>query len=292
MNLREKLEFRARLIARMRLHLTELGAIEVETPTLLVQTIAHPNTRLFQVHPKSPDAPSTLFLQPSPELAMRALVAEGAGHIFQICRAYRDETADAIHSSEFTLLEWYWPGRQYRELEEALCGLVSAIVSRPRRTVSCADLFAEAYGAPLHELEEGDLARLYERVFGEGAVGIAGAWFDALLGKAMAPHLAGVLLTIFDYPRHDPCFGRLNDAGIVERFELFLDGVEIANGYREIESAREFRKRFEHENEQRVITGEGALPDIAGTDIPPCSGVALGLDRLIAISFGDHQKVR
>lgn len=265
------------------------GSTEVFTPALLQHTLAHPSTRVFSVVRDGAPAPAGLYLQPSPELAMRALVARGSGSIFQIGSAFRDEEEDATHKREFILLEWYAPGRGYLEFASDVCRLIEHHVPRPVKQYRCRDLFERSYGADLHRITAEGIGRLFEESFGANARSPgepASHHFDRLLMRAMADCAAGSIVCLTDYPMLDPCFAKEAPGNVAQRFEIFLDGVEVANGYQEIESQEEFLERFEFENHQRVELGIPALPVPEVENLPPCSGVAVGLERILAISLG------
>jgi lysyl-tRNA synthetase class 2 len=135
-------------------------------------------------------------------------------------------------------------------------------------------------------MSDKNLAELHTRYFPCTPVVLDGHKFDDLLNRCLEPICAHSLTCVLDYPKFDPCFGNESPTGHIERFEIFLDGIEIANGYQEIQSRESFLERFRFENRQRHLLGLARLPEPAVSDIPSCSGVAVGLDRLIAITGG------
>jgi lysyl-tRNA synthetase class 2 len=258
--------------------------VEVHTETLLPVVLAHPTTVIFSVKPKATDSAELLYLQASPELAMRQLVAKGAGEIFQICHAFRDETIDATHDREFLLLEWYIPGISYLELREDVSTLIKMFLHLPEIQVSCESLFRTTYDVDLFSMDSSDLARLHTKTFPN--VGSTDQLdvvrFDQLLGKSLRSLAADQMVCVCNYPQFDTCFGQEHPDGYIERFEIFLNGLELANGYQEIESEDAFLTRFRTENEQRVAFGLDLLPEPKVINMPRCAGVAVGLDRLFS----------
>ncbi len=263
-----------------------MDAVEVSTPILNNAVLAHPTTVLFETHSQSESKQDTLYLQPSPELAMRSLISQGSGAIYQICKAFRDEPSDATHSPEFSILEWYAPGLGYREMATEVCHFLKDLYDLDVESITCAQLFKDAFSVELHELSDLELRLLHEKTFGSCNLGdgevLPSQHFDDLLDSTIERRAAQKVLCILDYPIVDPCFAKQSDDGTVMRFEIYVDGIEIANGYQEIEKASDFLLRFEAENDQRERLKVNRLPKPKLRDIPVCSGVAIGVDRLIA----------
>ncbi len=273
---------RACLIQKVRDFFIDRGYLEVDTP--LLQPFCIPEGHI------EPAKSGDCFLQPSPELAMKTILADGHPRIFQICRCFRAGERGGHHLPEFTMLEWYRTSIDYRELmgecEELLKFLASSLGEGfsfpwkesiekqwPRTTV--AELFRE-YGllTPEEALRE-DL-------------------FEEILVDRIEPHL-GLSLPVFvyDYPAVLGSLARLKpgDDSLAERFELYVNGLELANGFSELVDSREQRLRFEKERQilQDKGINPGPMPEdfLASLDsIPPAAGIALGIDRLIMISCG------
>lgn len=239
------------------------------------------------------------WLQTSPEYAMKRLLAAGCGPIYQICKAFRGGEVGTRHNPEFTLLEWYRPGFSLAELMQEVAELAQAVLGEaPVKRVSYRDLFQRRLGidpfkASVEELEA--LAR--ERLDYSGAVESRDTWLDLLLTHLVEPELEGRVM-VYDYPESQSALARLREDGditVAERFELYVDRVELANGYFELTDPVEQRARFEADNRRLIARGEEprALDErlLAAMDsgLPSCAGVALGLDRLLMLKLGSER---
>ncbi|WP_316182390.1 amino acid--tRNA ligase-related protein [Bradyrhizobium sp. SZCCHNRI1009] len=284
MELRIALQERAALLSTLRRELTSRGAIEVITKSLLPEALAHPTTQIFSTRSQTDSSSSKLYLQASPELEMRRLIARGSGQIFQICAAYRDEQPDDTHDREFQMLEWYTPGTTYIELRQQVGELVRHFCKLPEMDLTCQDIFHRRFGVDLSRMSVDDLDQTYRShlcsVSDQEPI-LSVIKFGRLLDKALSEIAPGYIAYVSNYPLFDTCFGKASANGYIERFEIFLDGVEIANGYQEIESGEAFLERFRAENLQRINYGLDLLPEPTVVDLPPCAGVAIGVDRLL-----------
>jgi elongation factor P--(R)-beta-lysine ligase len=294
LRLRNRLRDRANILSRIRSALAARGAIEVRTKTLLPEVLAHPTTVVFSVKPRAEGSPERLYLQASPELAMRRLVAAGSGEIYQICDAFRDERPDETHDREFLLLEWYVPGASYCELRTSVCSLLKSFYPAPETHVTCQGLFQDGFGVNLAAMSAADLAGLHRAhvpIASTNAPILDVVRFEQLLELSLRPFTQGHMICVSDYPKFDTCFGQESADGHIERFEVFINGTEIANGYQEIESSSVFLDRFNIENARRIEFGLPALPEPEVKDMPRCAGVAIGLDRLIALILDEASSV-
>ncbi len=292
----ETLRARAERLRTVRRFFDIRGVIEVETPLLCRAGVT--DVHLPSLAVATPDA-GRRWLQTSPEYAMKRLLAAGVGACYQITRGFRAGESGRLHNPEFSLLEWYRPGFDQhalmREVAE-LCG--EAVGARPTREIAYRDAFREALGVDPLRVGEDDL-----RTLARARLGPAG-WLasaerddllDALMGTAACPTLGhGTFTFLTDFPASQAALARRSpaDAEVAERFELFIDGVEIANGFHELTDAVEQRARFETDIEQRTRQGlpvmeldERLLAALAA-GMPEGSGVALGLDRLMMIALG------
>lgn len=282
----ERLRLRDLVLRRMRSWFFERGYVEVETP----QRVACPG---IDVHVDALPAGPGRWLATSPELEMKKLLARGCGPIFQVCRAFRAGERGARHHPEFTLLEWYAPGADYRDLmaaTEALVGSAAATLEGegvPTRLSSWPRPFArlgldEAFGrwagwSPSRDYDDERFARDFvERV---------------------EPALAGLgAVHLFDWPAPAGALARRKpgDDRLCERFELLLDGLEVCNGFSELTDAAEQRERFRRDSGERARRGKEAYPvdraflDALVSGIPPCAGNALGVDRLLMALTGSR----
>lgn len=298
----EILKRRAAILAAVRRFFFERQVLEVETPALIGSPASDSNIDSLSVAYDGPGAPPSkrLWLQTSPEFAMKRLLAAGSGSIYQICHAFRANERGRRHNPEFTLLEWYRVGFDHRQLMDEVTALVATVLGpRPAESLSYREAFLCHAGIDPFRSTTADLAACVE------AHGVAlppladdahDAWLDLLFSEIVAPALGrGVFSFVTDFPASQAALARLRQVeGLVvaERFELFVDGIEIANGYHELTDPVEQRQRFEQERARREEAGqppsavdERLLAALAG-GLPDCAGVALGVDRLVMLAAG------
>jgi lysyl-tRNA synthetase class 2 len=272
------------------------GVLEVETPLLCRAGVT--DLQLASLAVETPDA-GRRWLQTSPEYAIKRLLAAGVGACYQITRGFRAGEAGRLHNPEFSLLEWYRPGfDQYALMREVaeLCGEVMA--PRPVQFVSYRDAFLETLALDPLRVDSGRLREVAMARLGP-ADWIADAerdeLLDALAGGVICPALGhGNFTFLTGFPADQAALARRDPANpeVAERFELFIDGVEIANGFHELADAVEQRQRFEDDRAQRARRGlppmdvDERLLAALGAGLPDASGVALGLDRLMMIALG------
>lgn len=293
----QALRQRAALLSTLRRFFAGREILEVETPLLCSRGITDPSIEPFLLAPDA-GATATRFLQTSPEYAMKRLLAAFGEPIFQITKAFRHGESGARHNPEFSLLEWYRPGFDHHRLMEEVADLVGVCLgARPAQKFSYRQLFQERLGidpftAPIAELEA--LAR--QQLDPGDLRGARDLWLDLLMSHVLEPQLGrGTLDFVYDYPASQAALARIvNEGGVRvgQRFELYVDGVELANGYCELTDAAEQRQRFVHDNSLRRACGQQErAPDeylLAALEhgLPNCSGVALGIDRLLMLLTG------
>jgi lysyl-tRNA synthetase class 2 len=255
------------------------------------------------------------FLPTSPEYAMKKLIADGSGSIFQVCKAFRDEPANARHLPEFTMLEWYRVGADYggvMEDCEQLCAAVAHALrgdtsvpwdggrldlSPPYERLSMQSAFHRRAGVRLTFGETVDELRGIARRLGCDDVSDEDEWDDVFFHiflRHVEPTLGGGPLFLVDYPARMAALARVRaDAPLVcERFELYAGGVELANAFTELTDPDEHRRRFAVENAARRRLGKPEIPvdealiEAVERGLPECAGVALGFDRLIMLLAG------
>jgi lysyl-tRNA synthetase class 2 len=285
------LRARADMLRQLRAFFADRGVLEVETPLLSRSTVTDPAL--------TPIPCGDRWLQTSPEYAMKRLLAAGSGPIYQVCKAFRSGEAGRRHNPEFTLLEWYRPGFSLRALMEEVAALVCTVLgNRPVAFASYRELFRERLGLDPHLATSAELeACVRDRLEYSGGEESRDTWLDLLVSHLVAPTLED-LVFVFDYPASQAALARLRregDVDVAERFELFVDGVEIANGYHELTDAAEQRRRFEADNAVLRARGEPARPldeallEALEAGLPDCAGVALGLDRLLMLLTGEDR---
>jgi elongation factor P--(R)-beta-lysine ligase len=277
---RSALQARAKIIQALRLFFIDRGYLEVETPHRIPAPA--PESHIDAI------ASGTWFLHPSPELCMKRLLAAGYEKIFQICRCWRDGERGSRHVPEFTLLEWYRAGSDYRGLMKECEALLPHVASALglRQTL------------PFREFEI-DLTPPWDRLSVEEAFGryarismkeaLKQDLFDEAMVRDIEPRLGhGKPTFLFDYPAERGTLARLKkeDPTVAERFELYVGGLELANAFSELIDAEEQRKRFHLEEAYRRSMGKTPYPVVETfleelDDMPPSAGIALGVDRLV-----------
>ena len=305
----EVLKLRARLLERIRAFFSERGVLEVETPILSIAAVTDPMLANLATRYTGPRFPlgQAFYLHTSPEFPMKRLLAAGSGSIYQICKVFRDGEAGRLHNPEFTMLEWYRVGfdhhRLMDETDELVTRLLAPIMSldAPER-LSYREAFQRHAGLDPHTAS----AENFATVAKAHNIGVAPelltqndltVWRDLLLTHVVEPKLGQDRLTfIYDYPASQASLARIQpgDPPLAARFELYLKGIELANGFHELADADEQRTRFERQLHARVACGQPVVPIderlLAALEhgFPDCAGVALGFDRLVMLAAGSR----
>lgn len=293
------LRARADLYREIRSFFAQRRVLEVETPLLSQAAVS--DLHLASVAAQLDGEPWPRYLQTSPELAMKRLLAAGSGPIYQLCKVFRDGERGRRHHPEFTLLEWYRPGFDDRELAlEVDLLLRASLGTAPATSCSYRDLFLEHVGVdPLEAELEALVAVLESRLDGHGIAPPPIEGIDDALTFAMAQLIEPTLgrgrpTIVFDWPPSQAALAQVHPGPppTAARFEVFVEGLELANGFHELSDPLEQRQRFEAELAERHRRG---LPEppiderfLAALEdgLPDCSGVALGLDRLLMLKLG------
>ena len=293
------LRLRADLLASIRAFFARRNVLEVETPALSAAGCTDPNVESVTARVRALGTRDH-FLATSPEYAMKRLLAAGSGDIYQLCRVYRDGELGRWHQPEFTLLEWYRVGWDevalMTEVDELLTRLLAP--HRPRSSTTRLS-YHEAFHRYL-EIDPGeDPTALADRLGNLGVNVPQGLDRDGLLDLALSTAIAprfdpDSIAFVYDYPASQAALARIKTTSppVAARFEAFSGGLELANGYAELTDAVEQRSRFEAEQEKRRRAGlPGPLLDedllaALAHGLPDCSGVAVGLDRLVAVAAG------
>jgi lysyl-tRNA synthetase class 2 len=277
--------------------------MEVETPVCSAYGGTDPALASLTSRYTGPGAPQgqDLFLHTSPEFPMKRLLAAGCGPIYQICRVFRDGEAGRLHNPEFTLLEWYRPGFDHHRLMEELAELINSLLPEPRpvERLSYGELFQRYLAINPHRARVDELRQCAEgnNIPGVDSLQLAerDGWLDLLLSHLIEPELGRDRLTfVYDYPASQASLARLRegDPPVAQRFELYMGGMELANGFFELTDAQEQRHRFAADNSRRQREG---LPQVPMDEhllaalkrgLPECAGVALGIDRLLMVLTG------
>ncbi|MEZ5523379.1 MAG: EF-P lysine aminoacylase EpmA [Pseudomonadales bacterium] len=288
----DALQLRAGLYRQIREFFQQRDVLEVETPLLGLAAST-------DVHLASVCAGDSRYLQTSPEFAMKRLLAAGSGAIFQICKAFRAGEAGRRHNPEFSMLEWYRPGFDHFRLMDEVAELVGSIlgISRVRR-VSYREAFSDALMIDPHYVADTALVELaYQHCGYRCEDEDRDTLLDLLMSQVVEPRLGRNELTfIYDYPASQCALARVSSDAegveVAQRFELYVEGVELANGYLELSDALVQQQRFEADVAERQRRGLPIVPQdqrlVAALQagLPDCAGVALGLDRLLMLKMG------
>ena len=272
---------RGRLLAEIRGFFAARDVMEVQTPALGGRTVLDPALDSIATR-------DGRYLQTSPEYHMKRLLAAGAPSIYQIGPAFRDGEAGRWHNPEFTILEWYRVGFDASALMAEVAALVDSLLGpTPYGSVTCTDLLRERFGIDFDStavlLELGSTLGLAEPALDEA--------LDLALAEALTSR-AESRVFVTGFPAALAALARVGDEGSAERFELIVDGVEVANGYHELTDAAELAARMDADLERRRVLGKTEpAPDEAllaahQHGLPDCAGVAMGLDRLLMLKVG------
>jgi len=284
---------RARLISTVRRFFETRGLLEVETPVLSAGAIADRHIDLLTVETRQ----GPRYLQSSPEQHMKRLLCDGYPDIFQLARVFRAGECGARHNPEFTMLEWYRHGYDMMQLIDEVAELCCAVLgNRTVRKLCYRDAVREHAGLdPLSADRAGVLGRLArEGVVPDGLDTLTDG-LQYLFATLVEPRLPpDDLVFVHHYPSAQAVLAKLDpaDSRLALRFELFCGGMELANGWEELADADQNASRAELENAERVRLGKEPIPlhpdyvDGLRSGLPPCSGVALGLDRLVMLAVG------
>ena len=274
--------------------------LEVETPVMGRCTVTDPNIDSVPASATaSADGRRDFWLQTSPEYPMKRLLAAGAGDIYQVARVFRNGERGGRHNPEFSLLEWYRRGFDDIALMAEVADLVCGWLECPRPvTLEYRDAFLRFTGIDPFTSDIDALRQLCRRWMSPDQVAelLRDECLDLLMSFCVEPELANLgPVFIIGYPESQAALARISEVDGVRkahRFELYVEGVELCNGYWELTDAAEQRARFESDNLARRRAGrpempvDGALLAAMDAGVPDCAGVALGLDRLLMLKLG------
>jgi elongation factor P--(R)-beta-lysine ligase len=287
----DTLAIRARMLRAARDYFAATKTLEVETPSLS-------NTAVTDVHLASIAAHAnntTRYLHTSPEYAMKRLLANGCSDTYQIARVYRDGEAGRFHNPEFTMIEWYRVGIDHHALMDDVEQLFACLLPADRSSERAERLsYREAVQrhAAVDALDDpiSALVKTLNRFEIDVPVGLEqdrDACLDLIMSTLVGPKLGlDRLCFIHDFPASQAALARTHGR-VAARFEAYLNGIELANGFHELTNPKEQRKRFEQDNAQRQQRGLQPMPIdehfLAALEhgLPDCAGVAVGFDRLV-----------
>ncbi len=290
------LKARAELLATIRQFFSVRNILEVDTPLLAKYSVTDPYMDVLTADNPVGEK-DRYFLQTSPEYAMKRLLASGSGAIYQLCKAFRKGEQGSRHNPEFTMLEWYRPDFDHHQLMGEVEALVTQVLNCQQafERVSYRDLFLKHCAVDPHTSDcETIRAVARQRLDVQMDSDQKDDWLNLLLAEVIEPTLGfDTPVFIVDYPASQSALAKIssdNGVAIAQRFELYCQGVELANGYFELTDIEEQKQRFEKDHQLRQVL---AAPEVE-TDqfllaameqgLPDCAGVALGVDRLLMLS--------
>ena len=289
----ETIRKRAGIYQQIRAFFSTRGILEVDTPLLSKAT--NTDTQIASI--KAFNQGEELYLQTSPEFAMKRLLAAGSGAIYQICHAFREAETGRRHNVEFTLLEWYRIGYDYHALMDEVETLIDTLSGHTNTyaRVSYRDLLIQHIDVDTSIIQLSELRNTTsELVPGTTTKNLDfDQCLDLIMSLLVAPRLQGYVF-VYDYPISQASLARVNaiNPAVAERFELFYGDLELANGFSELTDCKIQRNRFENDNAVRKQKGLPCYPldeqllAALQSGMPECAGVALGLDRLLMVLLG------
>lgn len=296
----EALKARAQLYRTIREFFAQRNVMEVETPIVSQAGVTDVHLASVQVQRHIEGRVQQQYLQTSPEFAMKRLLAAGSGPIYQICKVFRDDEHGRKHNSEFTMLEWYRPGLDLRELMHETAALLNVCLAhrfneiRPL-VLSYKHAFQDRLDINPLQATLAQLKQTAQRVgltldLGDDRL----AYMDLLFSHFVEPSLGfDTPIFLIDFPPEMASLAkvRLDEDGeeVAARFEVYIEGLELANAYDELLDASVLRARFEADNQEREKLGLQVMPLdenllAALAHMPECSGIALGIDRLLMVA--------
>jgi len=301
----DMLKTRARLLSKLRAFFADKDIFEVQTPILSQAGNTEPSIETFvtQQHENSKHIIQPSFLNTSPEFAMKRLLAAGCGSIYQITSAFRQDEQGKRHNPEFTLLEWYRLDFDHHALMgevNALLRFVAEDFLKLERSqfYSYQDAMVKFADVNPFNASNEELKTATEKA-GIEVVGMDNAprdsWLDLLMSQVVEKNLPlNCPVFIYDYPTSQAALAKIRNEtpAVAERFELYINGMELANGFHELSDAKEQAERFKKQQLQRKELGLPGIPadhhliEALKYGLPECAGVAIGLDRLLMVLSG------
>ncbi len=298
--MRELIKKRSHFFECIRKFFTERGVLEVDTPLITACGVTDPALTSVPCAKNS-------YLITSPEYAMKTLISRGSGDIYQLSHVFRDEEQGRKHSREFTLLEWYRIGWDHQRLMLEVVELIKSIwpesTKFPLIKSSYRLLFSKQFGVDVLALDEDSLAKFCaEKVKNADKLGLdRDGYLDLLFTHFIEPTL-GVngFEFVVDYPISQAALAKIitseqTEDRVAARFELYIQGIELCNGFWELTNATLQRERFIEDNIERERIGLPTMPidetflQALDNGMPECAGVALGVDRLFMLVSGEQQ---
>lgn len=303
----EVMQQRARMLEKLRAFFSARKVLEVETPMLSHAGTTELHIDSFQLN--DPDMQWQGYLHTSPEFPMKRLLASGSGSIYQVCKVFRRAEQGARHNPEFTLLEWYRLDFDHHQLMQEVDELVRTLLNKrvelaETKVFSYQTIFEQHLGINPHTVTVEELKLCAKQHGYPEVIGLGNnesdkdSWLELLMSQVIEPGLPkNCPVFIYDFPASQASLAQIRDDEfpIAERFELYINGMELANGFHELADANEQRQRFAEDNQQRqqqykqqIVMDEHLLAALQA-GLPDCAGVALGLDRLLILATGSER---
>ena len=300
----KQLKQRALLIRQIRDFFFERDVMEVDTPAMSHATVTDVHLHTFQTEFVGPGyaGGQKLFFMTSPEFHMKRLLAAGSGCVYQIAKAFRNEENGRYHNPEFMMLEWYRVGFDHHKLMDEMDDLLQLVLKSDKaERMTYQNAFLNVLGVcPL----EGSMEELKACAGSLGLSDIAHPEEDRdtllqlLFSIGVEPKIGQTVPAfVYDFPASQAALAKINpqDNRVADRFEVYFKGIELANGFHELDNPQEQLQRFEEDNQKRIEMGLEPQPidhhliEALKAGLPSCAGVALGIDRLIMLAMGhDH----
>ena len=287
------LQKRAEILHKIRVFFAERTVLEVETPLLSHAGVTDPH-----IHSISATVfGKKYYLQTSPEYAMKRLLAAGSGSIYQICKAFRHDETSLLHNPEFTMLEWYRVNFTHHDLMNEMDELLQIILKTPAaERLSYMAAFEKYAGINPHLATKKELQQCAQKnnIDFRGEELDETGWLDLLMTHCIQPRMQHDRpVFLYDFPVPQSALAKIRDENppVASRFEVYFKGIELANGFHELQDAKEQRARFEKNNVYRQHQQMEIIPIdenfLAALEhgLPDCAGVALGVDRLVMLAL-------
>ena len=293
----KNLQTRANLLANARSFFNQRNVLEVETPLLAACGVVEANITSFELSIEG----ELKYLQTSPEYAMKRLLAAGMGDCYQICKSFRAKEAGVLHNPEFTIIEWYRLSYSMQQIMRETVEFIQELLSngtgcRTVQYVSYCDVSERVLGRPIIDYSHAELCEIaiqygltvYESLSIEQL-------YDFIFSSCVVPTFDATSITVVsNYPASQASLAALDDAdkNLAQRFEVFANHIELANGYVELIDADQQRERFEQDQATRLrrelpgIKIDQRLMHALQHGLPQCAGVAVGFDRLLMLVVG------
>lgn len=295
----ENIRTRAHVLQTIRAFFEQRGVLEVDTPVLGRATTTDPNINsLNSTVQISGLGHQAMYLHTSPEFAMKRLLAAGIGACYQICKVFRDEEMGRFHNPEFTMLEWYRPTYDHHRLMSEVEDLLACFFpDRQYIKLSYGEAFAQYAQINPFEANQTTLINcLHQHGVKMNTYDVLNTrddYLDLLMCEVVGPRLGenNTLVFLYDFPASQAALAQITvgEPALAERFEVFVEGIELANGYHELCDPVEQRQRAKEDNNKRTARGltqivvDEPLLSAMSYGLPACAGVALGLERLLMI---------